>query len=418
MLRIVISLILHLFCVVRLFYINMNDDLIFVLLLLVATAFLYVMSLLSRRVGRFVFERLVSPKAKAKLTNYYNNIFFARMFQGAFAGLCLGPWLGIPVGIVSFIKEDHSGMGIGLIILEFVFIFPMFIFFYSILCSLFGVVFGVLSGILMSIFQKVSRARRTIKHFAKIDTVKFLSSLFVGAIIGGYSLSKLLPNVNLLVCGILGSCFILGGSLLRALYNYLAYKVTKSIVHSFRYFYPSLVFLISVICILLSCVKGKTLNPVLFGHRMATLGPMLFFLCFYGEFSQLNFIKKTGLVMFDTIVGVMGLGEKDLSSLTPIYLFSSSLSFVLTFVITFNMGYAFISIVVVFLSLKYTKLRWVYVAFGVIVASEYWQESSPFLYITVLLLYSFSFTVIEFLETTGKDKIDMSVVLTDKYKLV
>ena len=395
----------------------MNDDLIFLLLLIVSFVLVYAVSLLAKRVSRFVFERLISKKAKERLTNYYNDLFFTRMFQGAFAGLCLGPWFGIPFFIVSLIEECHSGASIGIIIVETIIVFPMFILFYSMLCSLFGVVFGVLSGILLSIFQTVSRARRTIKHFAKTDTVTFFSSLFVGIIIGGYSLSKLLPDVNLLVCGILGGCSILAGKLLRAFYNYLAYKVTKSIMCTFRFFYPSLTFLLSIVCILLSCIKGKTLDPALLGHRMAIFGPMLLFLCFYGEFSRLNFIRKTGLVMVNTIIGILHLNDKDLTSWTPIYLFSASLSFVLAFVITFDVGHSIVSVVAVLISLKYAKLRWVYVVYGVIVASEVWHESYP-VYVTVILLFSLSFTMIEFLETTGKDKIDMSSVLTDFNKLV
>lgn len=305
-----------------------NDDLILIIFLLIVFVTVFVLFSLAKGIGRFVFERLISNKAKERLTSYYNNCFFKTLFQGAYAGLCLGPWIAILNFIVLTIKDDFSGWYILLEILLIIIFLPMCIIFYTILCSLFGVLFGVISGILMSAFQKIARSRRTIKHFIKIDMVELFSSMFVGAIIGGYSLSKILPDINLLKCGILGASLVLGSNLLRALYNYLAYMITKSIVRYFRYFSPILLFILSTLCILLSCIEGKNLDFALFGHRMVSLGPILFFLCFFGEFSRLKFIRITGLYMAAFIAGeMMEMTTDDLASLTPIYVFSSPIHF-------------------------------------------------------------------------------------------
>ena len=90
------------------------------------------------------------------------------------------------------------------------------------------------------------------------------------------------------------------------------------------------------------------------------------------------------------------------SQTAPIYIFSSALSFVLTLVLTRDIWYSIVAIVIILISLKKPKFKWMYITFGIVVSFSLLLDNSPFynnlLILTVSFLYAMSSLVIEYLK--------------------
>ena len=122
-------------------------------------------------------------------------------------------------------------------------------------------------------------------------------------------------------------------------------------------------------------------------------------------------VFEVGLEIVDEALDIYGY-SLDLKELAPIYIFSSVLSFVLTFVLTRDIWFSLVAIVIVIISLKKPKLKWMYAVFGVVVSFNLSIVMSSFfnknlLVLAVSVLYAISFLVMEFLQMIAWEDIDM-----------
>lgn len=122
-------------------------------------------------------------------------------------------------------------------------------------------------------------------------------------------------------------------------------------------------------------------------------------------------VIEVGFEIADEALDIYGYSQV-LKELAPIYIFSSVLSFVLTFVLTRDIWFSLVAIVIVIISLKKPKLKWMYAVFGVVVSFNLSIVMNSFfnmnlLVFAVSLLYAISFLVMEFLQMIAWEDIDM-----------
>ena len=394
----------------------MSDELaIIILMALVAATFCFFF-IISKKIASWFFKHL-SPTVKQRLSNYYKANFFSTLINGAFAGLCVGPFYSIPLGIYivisDWIKNDFE-----IIYLLGFFVLTVFVPILSLIFALFGIVFWLLSNLILSVGVIISKSNPNLYIKGEINTTNQLPLLFVLIFFGAMIISLSFPEINLLACLVLSGCLELGKTIWQWIVCYFACKCTKVFQNKFQTYGSIIIFLISLFCIFFSCIHGKSIDFVKFGDTVLHYGPLLLFFSFYDELLKSSYIRKLRNVGLLIALSSMGLSVDDVNfshikSLTaPIYIFSSALSFVLTFVLTRNIWFSIVAVVLSMISLKKPEYKWMYVTFGIVVSFTLLPQNSSFynnnlLILAVSFLFAMSSLIIEYLKTIVWEDIDL-----------
>lgn len=389
----------------------MRDELLSIILIAISVAIFFFYYIISKKIASWVFNHL-SPTAKEGLTKYYKANFFSALINGAIAGLCVGPFYSIS-WLVSDTIIDWTNYGFKIIDLFKFFMISAAISFFSIFCSLFGIVFWLLSDLLLLTFKRISKSNPIMYIKGELNNSNQLPLLFVLIFFGAMIISQSFPNINMLTCLVLSGCLELGKKLCQWIVGYFACKCTNVFKNKFQSYGSIIIFLISLFCIFLSCIYGKSIDFVKFGNRILVYGPLLFYFSFYDVLLKSSFVKEVSFAGLELAIESLRIYPSKLSDIkaesSPIYFFSSALSFVLTFILTRSIGFSLVAIVLVTISVKKPKFKWMYVAFGIVVSFRLWHYAGSIfiahlLSLTVLFLYAISFLVIEYLKTiTWKD---------------
>lgn len=396
----------------------MNDELAIIIILAIVAAVLSFFFFFSKLIGGFIFKRLISDSTKKQLTDYYRFKFFPSLIKGAFAGLCVGPLYAIPYYIYLIIVDDMPDFCLGVQILLYVCFFPCFIAIQSIICSMFGMIFEVFSDLLLSVIKKISNSNPDLNINDKSISSEQTSALFVWTLFGTMGVSKLFPDSNILVCLTLSLVLVLGKRIWTRIIEYLASKGIKNFWEKFQKYSSVIVFLISIICVFILCIDGKSIDFALLGDRLLFYSPLLLFFSFYDEIAKFSFIRKIGIFIAEVFLEILHENVKSPSPMAPICIFSSSLSFVLTFVLTQKIMLSFVAIAIAIISVKKKKLEWMYIVFGIVVSFVLLDNYKPVtdsdtkgiqLALAVSVLYALSFSVIAFLKKISPESINIKI---------
>lgn len=389
----------------------MKDDLI---VLAILSAVFFVFFFVQKRMGRFVFERLISDREKDRLSSYYKFKFFPIIIKGIIAGLCMGPLYTIPVYIISIINNDIQDLCLGLQILLYILGFPLCVIIYSILCTLYGILFAVFENLLLTVVRAIANSDPDSKDAQILSPDQFVWTLF-----GTLGISQLFPNTSILICLMLSGVLVLGVKIWKLFFGYWLSKGTKRIWHKIQKLNSALVFSVSIFCVFVSCANSNSIDFAMFGNRMLRYGPLLLFFSFFDELSRISFVKKVEAFMTGLLLDFLNVDVKTPFSSIGIIVFSSALSFVLTFVLTNNIMLSLVAIVIAIISVKKPKYEWVYAIFGIVVSFILFTDFNPdqnpsFKYLILVfaipVLYALMFLIIKFLRLIACEDIDLKIL--------
>ncbi len=397
----------------------MSDELLVILLIALIAAIFFFYMVISRKIAGLIFKNL-SPTTKNRLVKYYKNRFFNILKNGALAGLYAGPIYSIPHFTYSIITEWINDDFKFYYIFSFL-LFPFWIVFFTLFCACCGMLFWLFSDLVVSICRLLSRLNTDEYIKGSINSVNQFPPLFVLIIFGSMIISSSIPDISFLSCLILSGCLELGKKIWQWMIGYFFNKGTNVFWVKYQKYNSIIVFTISIFCVFFSCITGKSIDFAKLGSRMLSLGPLLLFFSFYEEFLKFSFVRKVKEVSIEISLEAIGFSPDKITDvikdIAPIFIFSSALSFVLTFVLTRNLLFSLAAVVIVILSLKKAKYEWMYCAFGVLVVFTLLPSSSSFfeqnlLILSVSILYTLSFLAMNLLKTIAWEEIELKNRIT------
>ena len=393
----------------------MSDDLAIIIIVAITAAIIFLYYIISKTIARFIFKHL-SPTTKNRITKYYRVNFFSTLINGAIAGLCVWPfyYLYLIPHFDYVLISDWFENGFEIYYLLEFFLIPFVLPLIFIFCAMFGIVFWFFSDIAMYAGKMISKSNADLSINIETNSTNQFSYSFVLILFGALIISQSFPDTNLLTALVLSACMELGKRICKWILSYLECKTKKVFWKKKQRYSSIIIFFISILCVFCSCIYGKSIDFAGFGSKIQIFGPLLLFFSFYDELLKCSFMRQVfevGLEIVDEALDIYGY-SLDLKELAPIYIFSSVLSFVLTFVLTRDIWFSLVAIVIVIISLKKPKLKWMYAVFGVVVSFNLSIVMSSFfnknlLVLAVSVLYAISFLVMEFLQMIAWEDIDM-----------